>query len=220
MPSLLDILKNRIERLRLVHRAAMGAFHAYEQIQEYRNPITHSQTIAAQHAQDLGRYKGFMNSAEQALLMRMHIELAKLFDENPDALHIPKLVNATKASQTIILRDPANVDASGNPYPGLSNTEWREIENELAQAAPVIKLLKQTRNKEVAHLNLSARNNPTYNTYSDFIDLLELSEKILNKISGSFYGNTAYFGVLKNQIIDDSKALFELISKQREEDNS
>ncbi len=209
---LIDKLKERVERLRRIHRHALEAFHVYEEIQEYRNSLTLGVDLARQHAQDIGRYKGFMVPAERGLNMKLHIELAKLLVAYPDALHIPKLISFAKQSQRQILASSTETDIDGHPYPGLSEDEWQAMEDELESSQPEILRLKTVRDKQVAHENLNHPNEYDYNTYENLANLIEMSERFLNKISVRFYGNTALNSNYKAQVINDTRSLLRHIS--------
>ena len=213
MPTLLiDKLKDRVERLRKIHRYAMEAFHAYEEIQEYRNTLTFGPDVAKQHANDIGKFKGFMVPAERGLSMKLHIELAKLFVPYRNGLHIPKLISFAKESQAQILASSNERDYKGEEYPGLTASEWQELEQELAEAQPKITRLKTVRDKQVAHENLTHPDEYDYNSYEDFSILIGLSEKILNKIPTGFYGEMAWNNLYRDQVINDTRALLAHIS--------
>lgn len=213
MPDLLiDKLKERVERLRRIHRHALEAFHAYEEILEYRNRLTLGAEVAHQHAEDIGRYKGFMVPVERGLNMKLHIELAKLLVAYPDALHIPKLISFAKQSQRQILASSSEVDIDGNAYVGLTTAEWQALEEKLVVVQPAVLRLKTVRDKQVAHENLNHPEEYDYNTYENLIELIQLCENILNTISVKFYGNIAELRNYKAQIINDTRALLRLIS--------
>lgn len=212
----IEILKDRINRLRTIYLYALEAFHAYEQIQEYRNTGALELVVAQQHALDIGAYKGFMVPAERGLNMKLHIELAKLFIPYKGGLHLPKLVSFAKYSQVKILASSDARDIKGCPYQGLSEGEWLELESELECVSSLVKRLKVIRDKQVAHENINHPETYSYNTYDDLSSLIDLSGKILNKISIGFYGNSTWTELYREQVIDDTVSLLHLLSKHQD----
>lgn len=216
-----SILKERVERLRRIYLKAIAAFNAFEQIQEYRASNLHGKELAHKHAQAMGVYKGFFNTAENALNTELHIALAKLFDSHKSALHIEKLVNYAEQNQTKLtatqqaeLDDNASYSSElATVYAGLQRDELLEIRDELKSAEDKIARLKMVRDKEVAHINIKKPDDLKYLTYQEFVELIELSEKILNLVSKKFYGDVAWFEPYKERVVEDSKALLRLVGK-------
>lgn len=219
MAEKISILQSRVERLRRLHLKAIGAFNAFEQIQEYRAPNLIGQELAHKHAQAIGSYKGFFNTAENALNTELHISVAKLFDSHKDALHIEKLVNYAEQNQSYITaaQRAALNDAEAAPeiakiYEGLNRDELLQIKADLDDAKDKIARLKDVRDKEVAHANI-AKPELTYLTYQEFVELIELSEKILNLVSRKLYGDVAWFEHYRDQVVEDTKSLLRLVGK-------
>lgn len=214
-----SVLKNRVERLRRIHLKALASFNAFEQIQEYRAPNLIGQELAHLHAQAIGAYKGFLNTAENALNTELHLAVAKLFDSHKDALHIEKLVNYAEqnqakltAAQQAALDDGEASSELAKVYEGLSRDDLLQIKSDLAAAKDKIERLKTVRDKKVAHENLDEPELP-YLSYQEFVELVELSEKILNLVSKRLYGDIAWFGQYKEQVVEDTKSLLRLVSK-------
>lgn len=220
MPDEMSVLKSRVERLRRLHLKALGAFNAFEQLQEYRAPNLIGKELAHRHAQALGVYKGFINTAENALNTELHISIAKLFDSHKEALHIEKLVNyaeqnqarITTAQQNALNDDAEAVQEIAKVYEGLNRQELLQIKADLDGAKDKIERLKDVRDKEVAHSDIT-KPELAYVTYQEFADLIELSEKILNLVSRKLYGNIAWFEPYRDQVIEDTQSLLRLVSK-------
>lgn len=219
MEDEISTLKSRVERLRRLHLKAIGAFNAFEQMQEYRAPNLIGQELAHKHAQAVGVYRGFFNIAENALNTELHISVAKLFDSHKSALHIEKLVNYAEQNQTQIttaqqaaLDDAEVASEIAKVYEGLNRQELLQIKANLGSARDKIERLKNVRDKEVAHVNL-AEPELAYLTYQEFADLIGLSEKILNLVSQKLYGDVAWFENYGDQVVEDTKSLLRLISK-------
>ncbi len=216
-----SVLKERIERLRKIHLKAIGAFNAFEQLQEFRAPNLIGEELAHKHAQAVGVYKGFFNVAENALNTELHIAVAKLFDSHKDALHIEKLVNYAEQNQrTISARQQASLDEDAEysselakVYEGLSRDDLLEIKSSLESAGDKIARLKDVRDKEVAHVDVKKQENLKYLTYEEFAELIELSKKILNLISKKLYGDIAWFELYKEQVVEGSQLLLRLVAK-------
>lgn len=216
-----SVLKERVERLRRIHLKAIGSFNAFEQLQEFRAPNLIGKELAQKHAEALGTYKGFFNIAENALNTELHIAVAKLFDSHKDALHIEKLVNYAEQNQsTITASQQANLDEDkeysselAKVYEGLSREDLLTIKNELEAAKDKIARLKDVRDKEVAHVDIKKPEQLKYLTYQEFVELIELSEKILNLVSKRLYGDVAWFEPYKEQVIEGSQSLLRLVAK-------
>jgi hypothetical protein len=86
------------------------------------------------------------------------------------------------------------------------------MEDELESSQPEILRLKTVRDKQVAHENLNHPEEYDYNTYENLANLIEMSERFLNKISVRFYGNTALNSNYKAQVINDTRSLLRHIS--------
>lgn len=215
------ILKERVERLRKIHLKAIASFHAFEVLQEYRATNIHGAELAGLRAQAVASYKGFFNTAQDALNTELHIAVAKLFDSHKDALHIDKLVNFAEANQTKITasqgaaldEDSAVTTEITRVYPGLDKNDLMGIKNDLDNAREKIARLKNVRDQEVAHINLSQPKTLSYLTYEEFVELISLSEKIVNLISKRLYGDIALFGPYIKQVVGDTQSLLNLVGK-------
>ena len=216
-----EILKERVDRLREVHLQSIASYYAYEGIQVYRATNLHGEELANKHAEAIGVYKGFFNSAEKALNVNLHLSVAKLFDSHKDALHIEKLLRYTESNQSkLIVEQESDLEGEkeytaelAKVYAGLDLDDLLEIKADLELAENKIKRLKDIRDQEVAHNNLIKPEKLEYLTYQEFVELIDLSEKILNLISGKIYGDTAYFDPFKKQTIEDTNSLLKLVGK-------
>lgn len=215
------ILKERVERLRRIHLKAVAAFNAFEQLQEFRAPNLIGQELAHKHAQAMGAYKGFFNTAENALNTELHIAVAKLFDSHKDALHIEKLISYAEQNQTTIsTKQQTDLDESSDysselarVYEGLSKADLLGVKRDLEAANDKIARLKIVRDKEVAHVDIKKQEKIEYLTYQEFAELIDLSEKMLNLVSKKLYGDVAWFEPYREQVIEDSKSLLRLVAK-------
>lgn len=214
-------LKERVERLRKIHLKAIGSFNVFEQLQEFRAPNLIGNELAHKHAEAIGVYKGFFNTAEHALNTEMHIAVAKLYDSHKDALHIEKLVNYAEQNQSeLTASQKAELDEDSTysselatVYEGLNRDDLLAIKTDLEAAKDKIERLKEVRDKEVAHINIKKPAKLKYLTYQEFVELIELSDKILNLVSQKLYSDVAYFVPYKEQVVEDTKSLLRLIAK-------
>ena len=215
------LLKERVKRLRSIHLQAVASFHAFEVIQEYRATNLHGSELAQKHAEAIGAYKGFFNTAEKALNTELHISVAKLFDSHKDALHIEKLVNYAEQNQAR-LTAPQRAELDDNDkysselaavYEGLNRDDLLDIKCKLEAAKDKIARLKDVRDKEVAHVNIKKPEELKYLSYQEFVELIELSEKILNLVSNKIYGDIAVFDHYKDQVVEDTQSLLRLVGK-------
>jgi len=216
----LKALKERVERLRKLHLKAIGSFNALEQILEFRAPNLLGKELAQKHAQAVGVYKGFFNTAQNALNTELHISMAKLFDSHKNALHIEKLVAYAEQNQKTLTRDQrADLDSEesfaaelAKVYEGLSRDDLLKIKAELTSAKDKIDRLKDVRDMQVAHEDIR-RPELEYLTFQEFSDLIDLSEEILNLVSRKIYGDVAWFGPYKEDVVEDTKSLLRLVAK-------
>ncbi len=216
------VLKERVERLRRIHLKALASFNAYEQIQEFRAPnVVGGAELAQKHAEAIGVYKGFFNTAEHALNTELHIDVAKLFDSHKDALHIERLVNYAAQNRNKISakglaslgEDEESSSELASVYEGLKRNDLLSIKSDLDAAKDKIKRLKDVRDKEVAHINLKKPEELDYLSYQEFVELIELSEKILNTVSSKIYSDVVWFEPYKNQVVNDTKSLLRLVAE-------
>src|ERR1700687_818762 len=89
----IEVLKERVERLRRLHLRALGALSALEEMLKFIAPNIVGDERARQNAQAIGVYKGHLNVTRNALNTELHLALAKIYDDHKDALHIVKLIN-------------------------------------------------------------------------------------------------------------------------------
>jgi hypothetical protein len=89
----IEVLKERVERLRRLHLRALGALSALEEMLKFTAPNIVGDERARQNAQAMGVYKGYLNVTRNALNTELHLALAKIYDDHKDALHIVKLIN-------------------------------------------------------------------------------------------------------------------------------
>lgn len=221
MSSEFELLKERVEKLRRIHLKAMSSFRVFEEIQEYRAPNIHGKELARLHAQAMGAYKGFFNIAEHALNTEVHLAVAKLFDSHKDALHIEKLVNYAEqnqasltSAQTADLDDEDEYSSElARVYEGLSREDLLAIRTDLITSEDAINRLKTVRDKEVAHIDIKHTEELEYLTYQEFVDLIDLSERILNLVSRKIYGDVAWFEPYKDEVTQDTQSLLRLVGK-------
>jgi len=219
MSAELRDLESRVEKLRRIHLKALASFHIFELLKEFRAPNLIGRELAKKHAQSLGAYKGFFNIAEEALNTELHISVAKLFDSHEDALHIEKLVNYAEQNQKSLTKqqtkdldkDKTYSNELANVYEGLSKDDLKSIKSDLDLAGDKITRLKTIRDTQVAHTDIRKKDDDTSLTFEEFKELIDLSEKIINLVSVRIYGNTAWNEFYKEQVIDDTKALLELV---------
>jgi hypothetical protein len=95
----IEVLKERVERLRKLHLRALGAFHALEEMLKFTAPNMVGQERARKNAEAIGVHKGYLNVVRKALNTELHMSLAKIYGDHKDALHIVKLVNYTVANK-------------------------------------------------------------------------------------------------------------------------
>lgn len=220
MSDELTIIKERVVRLRRIHLKAIASFNAFEQLKEFRAPNLIGKELAKKHAEAIGTYKGFFNTAENALNTELHIAVAKLFDSHKDALHIEKLVNYAEQNQQKISAIQINsLDENSEfatelarVYEGLNKDDLLEIKSDLNTAKDKIARLKLVRDKQVTHEDIG-KQKIEYLTYQEFHELIELSEKIINLISEKIYSDVAYFVPYKEQVVEDTKSLLRLVAK-------
>jgi hypothetical protein len=214
----LDVLKKRVERLRALHLKALGSYHALDEMLKFTAPNVVGQTEAHLNAQAAGRYAGFYNTAHQALITEAHISLAKIFDDHKDALHITKIFKYAVGNKKGLiskheaeLEDPQAAEELGEVYEGLSSKDQGEIESDLKQADDKIKRLKAIRDRKVAHEDLRGLDSLDSVSFQDLSDLIALSEKTLNTISRTFYGNAAMFAPYRDQVVEETRAMLQLL---------
>lgn len=219
MTADLDVLKERVERLRKLHFGALGSYHALVQMKQFLAPNIVGEDQAPKNAEALGRYKGYFSVASRALATDMYISIGKIYDTHKDALHIVRLVNyaasnnrALTAADKKPLDDPDAATELSDVYEGLTAEEREDISKDLAAADDKIKRLKTIRDKIIAHEDLKGRDGIEDLSYDELSDLLKLSEKILNTISCKYYRNTVLFSFYRDDVIGDSQNLFRLIA--------
>jgi hypothetical protein len=219
MTTDIEILQERVERLRKLHLQALASYHALEEMLKFTAPNIVGKDQAHHNAQAAGRYAGFFNVARHALNTELHISLAKIYDDHKDALHIVKLLNYTEGNKKALLRtykesleNPDATQELADIYEGLTDKDRLEIAANLEEASDKIRKLKTIRDKIVAHEDLKGSEGIEAVSYKDLDDLIELHDKIINTISRKYYGNAALFSPYRDQVIIETQGFLELIA--------
>jgi hypothetical protein len=215
----LEVLKERVERLRKLHVRALGSYHALEEMLKFTAPNIVGQDQSHSNAQAARRYAGFFNTARHALSTEVHISLAKIYDDHKDALHIVKLFNYAVGNKKALtstykktLDDPDAAEELAEVYEGLTAEDRQNISNDLDAASDKVRRLKTIRDKIVAHEDLEGPEGIETLSFQDLSDLIDLHDKIINTISRKYYGNAALFEPYKDQVITESQGLLQLIA--------
>jgi hypothetical protein len=215
----LDVLKDRVERLRSLHLRALGSYHAYVQMKQFLAPNVVGEDQARKNAEAFGRYTGYLSVVRNALETEVYLSVAKIYDHHKDALHIRSLFKyavaknkALTAAQQESLDDPDAAEELAHVYEGLTPKECRDISSDLEAADDKIKRLKAIRDKILAHEDLKGSEDIEGLSFDDLSYLMDLHEKIVNTISLKYLGNTVLVSFYRDQVIADSKNLFRLIA--------
>lgn len=215
----LDIIK----QLREIHLEAYEAFTAFEIIQEQRAP-NHVGELAAENAQALGRYKGFMNIAERALNYDFLMLVSILFIPDRQSASLPKILNIVEQNPVttndyvdLYKDEPERLTGLEN-YTGITSKELKEMKNELAGIDPTVQVLREHRNQVLAHRDITSIT-PGNLTYADIYELLQCGDRILQKLTSGLDKSSTSYALIERDTKEHTTKLIHLLhNKYKKED--
>lgn len=213
--TLFGYLKNLHSR----YFRALSAFHVYEGLLELTAPNIVGQKEAEQNVKTLNQFKNFFFVSKETLRTYFLLELAKLFDESKQSLHINKIVNFADSNIKKLSKDDflefhqgrAFVDELFKRYKAIDSDDLTETRNKLKKHAKIIEKLDDYRDRYLAHedkqrkkINIIA---------GEIIKLFDLLKEILNLFSSRLDFSTTAYNRVEENCKHDTKRVIEYLRR-------
>jgi len=177
---------------------------------------------AEKNAYIMNKYKNFFVQTEENHLHSFIIGLSKFFDKDIRSLTIANLINTIKENKDLFTAETL-MEIYPNRYPEidpltdyspLEDDDIVEIEKLKSKHQIILKVLKDIRNKQSAHTDLETTGMKF--KFKEIEDIINVIQKMLNKISYRFDRSTTNWDHLRDQAINDTEFLLEDLKKADE----
>jgi len=213
--TLFEYLKNL--RSRYFH--ALSAFYVYEGLLELSALNISGQKGAEQNIKTMNRFKNFFIMSKEALRIYFLLELAKLFDESKQSLHINKIVNFSGSNIKALSKNDflefhqgrTFIDELFKQYKAVDKNDLKEIKTKTKKHEVIIKKLDDYRNQYLAHEDKQKKK---VNINSGEIqELFKLIAEILNLFSSRLDFSTTAYSHVEKECKDDTKRVVEYLNR-------
>ena len=213
--TLFEYLKNL--RSRYFH--ALSAFYVYEGLLELSALNISGQKGAEQNIKTMNRFKNFFIMSKEALRIYFLLELAKLFDESKQSLHINKIVNFAGSNIKALSKNDflefhqgrTFIDELFKQYKAVDKNDLKEIKTKTKKHEVIIKKLDDYRNQYLAHEDKQKKK---VNINSGEIqELFKLIAEILNLFSSRLDFSTTAYSHVEKECKDDTKRVVEYLNR-------
>ncbi|HXF44047.1 MAG TPA: hypothetical protein VNK70_01100 [Candidatus Paceibacterota bacterium] len=213
--TLFEYLKN----LRSRYFNAISAFYVYEGLLELSAPNIVGQKEAEQNVAVLNRFKNFFAMSKEALRTYFLLELAKLFDESKQSLHINKIINFAgsnikKLSRSDFLefhQGRTFLEELFQQYKAIDNKDLLETKNKLKKYKEIIKKLGEYRDQYLAHEDKQKKEVKI--TSEEISRLFGLLKEILNLFSSRLDFSTTVYSHVEKDCKWDTKQVVEYLKR-------
>src|SRR3989344_3637395 len=213
--TLFEYLKNL--RSRYFH--ALSAFYVYEGLLELSALNISGQKGAEQNIKTMNRFKNFFIMSKEALRIYFLLELAKLFDESKQSLHINKIVNFAGSNIKALSKNDflefhqgrTFIDELFKQYKAVDKNDLKEIKTKTKKHEVIIKKIEDYRNQYLAHEDKQKKK---VNINSGEIqELFKLIAEILNLFSSRLDFPTTAYSHVEKECNDDTKRVVEYLNR-------
>ena len=147
--------------LRSRYFRALSAFYVYERIRELGAPNIVGKKEASENIKVMNHFKNFFTIARESIRIYFLLELAKLFDDAQQSLHINKIIsfsesNIKKLSRSEFLRFHQGqkrefLQELFKSYQELSSKDLKIVRSDLKKYEKIIKKIDNYRDQYLAH---------------------------------------------------------------------
>lgn len=148
-----------MQRMQSRYFRAISAFYTWEALKELEAPNIVGADEARKNVAVMNDYSDFFNLSQESLRIYFFLELAKLYDEAEQSLHINKLINYAKGNIRKLSKKDFLKHHSGrqfieelfNRYEELDNGELENLSKKINKHKKKIDKVKTYRDKFLAH---------------------------------------------------------------------
>ncbi|OIO08503.1 hypothetical protein COS23_01825 [bacterium (Candidatus Moisslbacteria) CG02_land_8_20_14_3_00_36_53] len=213
--TLFEYLKNL--RSRYFH--ALSAFYIYEGLLELSAPNIIGTKEAEENVKTLSRFKNFFIMSKEALRVYFFLELAKLFDESKQSLHINKIVNFAGSNIKSLSKNDFLEFHQGRTfiselfkqYKAIDKNDLIEIKNKIKKHEKTIKKLDDYRNQYLAHED-KKKKQISINS-GEIQNLFKLIADILNLFSSRLDFSTTMYSHVEKECKEDTKRVVDYLKR-------
>ncbi len=182
---------------RLFH--ALGAFYIWESLEEQIASNIVGKDKSRANVEVMNRFNSFFVISKQALHVYWLIELAKLFDDMGQSLHVTKLINFAEGNRGKLSKqeffrlnkDRRFASELYEKYQGLSQEDLSGLRTKLKKHIGIIKRLDTHRDQCLAHDDI--KKSKISLTRKEVITLFDLVKVVLNLFSQRLdFSSTSY----------------------------
>ena len=213
--TLFEYIKNLHSR----YFHALSAFYVYEGLLELSAPNISGQKGAERNIKTMNRFKNFFIMSKEALRIYFLLELAKLFDESKQSLHINKIVNFAGSNIKALSKNDflefhqgrTFIDELFKQYKAVDKNDLKEIKTKTKKHEAIIKKLDDYRNQYLAHEDKQKKK---VNINSGEIqELFKLIAEILNLFSSRLDFSTTAYSHVEKECKGDIKRVAEYLNR-------
>lgn len=214
-----NTLFNYLKDLNSRYFHALSAFYVYEGLLELSAPNIISQKDAEENVKTLGQFKNFFVVSKEAVRVYFLLELAKLFDESKQSLHINKIINFAGSNIKRISKKDFLEFHQGRifiselfqQYKAIDNNDLIEIKNRIKKHEKLIKKLGDYRNQYLAHEDKKKKK--VIINSGEVKILFELLKEILNLFSSRLDFSITAYGHVERECKEDTKMVVEYLRR-------
>lgn len=213
--TLFEYLKNLHSR----YFHALSAFYVYEGLLELSAPNVIGQNEAEENVKTLSQFKNFFLVSKEAVRVYFLLELAKLFDESKQSLHINKIVNFAGSNIKRLSKEDFLEFHQGRTfiselfqrYKAIDNSDLIEVKSMIKQHKKLIKKLGDYRDQYLAHED-KKKKKVTINS-GEIKTLFGLLKEILNLFSSRLDFSTTAYGHVERECKGDTKRVINYLRR-------
>lgn len=208
-----------LKRLNSLYVSALSSFYVFDTLKKLVAPNIVGENESEENLKVINQFRGFFVPARQAANFHFLMELAKLFDDAKESLHIEKLINYAEANNkhlSVKNFENANQDREfleelTKRYEGLKSSDIKEIKKLIEDNKTTIDNLKTHRDQQLAHED---KNKKEVNiTFEEVQTLFSIIEKIINTFSNKTDFSTTDYSYLKSDCEDHTDAVVENLKR-------
>lgn len=212
-----------IERLQKRYTFAIHSFYAWGSLQEIKAPNIVRKDIAKENVRVLRRYNNFFTSAENALQVHFSLELAKMFDNSNQSLHIDKIINYTESNIEKLTakefreyskkQDRTFIKELVKKYKKVNHSDIKKIREMRNKHEKSIEELINYRNEYLAHDDIK-KNSPPKISPAEIKDLFRIILEILNLISGRLNHEEWFYDHVEDGVKSDTCSIIDTLRQK------
>ncbi|MDP2762956.1 MAG: hypothetical protein Q8O27_00340 [Enterobacteriaceae bacterium] len=207
-----------LKRLRKIYLKSLYSFYVFESMDELR-ALNVCGEKAYKNADTMTRFKNFFVTTKDALNFHFLMELAKLFDDAKQSLHINKLIAFAKSNNKYLTAENFNsanqnrvfLEELTKEYEGITKDDILDIENLLNTNQGLINRLTSYRDQYLAHEDKNKKE--ILITVEEIKILFEIIKKILNTFSKKTNFSTTMYSHIEENCKNDTQMVVEYLER-------